>query len=267
MGPPQTSPAALRARVVALGASNLARGIAPVVRRARAAAGGPVQVLAAFGRGRSLGLTSGFLGHSLPPITSCGLWRELERGPELPGLAVLTDVGNDLMYGPGPQHVVAWIEECLDRLARAGIDPRRTVLTTLPLARLERLRPWALGLWRRLFFPASGPGPAEALDAARELDARVRERAARRGITLVELDPAWYGLDPIHFGPMRKGAAWDAILRPWLDGESGSASPRELLLGPRLNLMAPERDWILGRERFRAQPAVQLADGTTIACY
>ena len=86
-----------------LGASNLRLVLPVLIDDLRRAAGGPVEVLAACGHGRSYGRRSRllFIRH-LPGITRCGLWAALERRPPLPTIALLTDVGNDLVSGVSP---------------------------------------------------------------------------------------------------------------------------------------------------------------------
>ena len=61
-------------RIVALGASNLVRGLPTVIATARASWGPAVEVLAALGRGRSYAGRSVFLGRALPGILDCGIW-------------------------------------------------------------------------------------------------------------------------------------------------------------------------------------------------
>ena len=87
--------------MVALGASNLTRGLQTVVSTARTAWGPDVQVVAALGHGRSYGATSAFLVRRLPGILRSGLWAELESAPAVPTKALVTDVGNDILYGFG----------------------------------------------------------------------------------------------------------------------------------------------------------------------
>ncbi len=84
--------------VVLLGASNLTRGISTVVGMARGIVGEPSEFLIAMGHGRSYGQRSSVLGRSLPGITQCGLWEALRhaRGPTS---ALITDIGNDVIYG------------------------------------------------------------------------------------------------------------------------------------------------------------------------
>jgi hypothetical protein len=98
-----------RHRIVLLGASNLTRGISTVVESAQQIWGGPLDVCCALGHGRSYGWTSNFLGRSLPGIVGCGLWPALESRPKLPTAALITDIGNDLMYGAPVQQVLLWV--------------------------------------------------------------------------------------------------------------------------------------------------------------
>src|SRR3974377_1647031 len=104
------------ARLEALGAGNLTRGFWSVVSVSRAAWGPEIQVLAALGRGRSYGAPSRLVVRRLPGILDSGLWRTLETLPKLPTRAVVTDVGNDIVYGFSAEQTLAWVEEALDRL-------------------------------------------------------------------------------------------------------------------------------------------------------
>lgn len=245
-------------RAILLGASNLRTALPDVLHGLRRQAGGPLEALAACGHGRSYGSASRFLFvRRLPGIAGCGLWDALRTRPRLPGLALITDVGNDLAYGFAPDRIASWVETCLARLA----SPSTTiVLTLLPLPRLERLAPWQARLALSLLFPGrSAPWPA-LLDRARDLDERLRGLAREHGARLVEPDPGWYGLDPIHLRRSRRREAWSRILGPGL----GSAVPPARLSLP---LLGAEQAEILGFSLRRAQPALLLPDGTSLSLY
>ena len=124
------------ARVVALGASNLTRGFQTVVSTARAAWGPGVEVLAALGHGRSYGARSQLVFRTLPGILDSGLWPELESRSPAATRALVTDVGNDILYGFSAERTLAWVEEALRRLSRVTHD---IVVTDLPLASIRRL--------------------------------------------------------------------------------------------------------------------------------
>lgn len=251
-------------RLVVLGASNLVRGFHALVRAAHEAWGPPVEVLAALGHGRSYGMRSAFLGRVLPGIVECGLWRELERRPPLPARALVTDAGNDIVYGAGPDEVLAWIERCVERLRRLESE---VVVTGIPLQRLERLTPAGYALVRAAFYSRHRWLPlAHALDQARALAEGLQRLAERHGATFVPLPGEWYGIDPIHMRPSQWQRAWRAILAAGAPSEPAAPDGR-LPSALRLYALRPERQWLFGRERRTAQPALLLPSGGSVSLY
>jgi hypothetical protein len=250
-------------RLVVLGASNVAMGFSTALATARGL-WGPLDVLAAFGHGRSYGLRRALLWRELPGITECGLWPALESRPPAPTTALLTDVGNDLFYEMPVPDIAAWVGECVDHLVRAGA---RVVMTPLPLCNAAALSPRRFLFFRTLFFPCSRQTYAVLMSRAEELDQRLRRLAAERGVVLAEHRPEWYGLDPLHIRRGRRRAAWEELLARG----TGGLVPGVRAFSPghslRLWALAPDCRWVFGRERHRAQPAARLADGTSVALY
>lgn len=136
-------------RVVALGASNLTRGFQTVVSTARTAWGPQVEVLAALGHGRSYGVPSRLAFRGLPGILDSGLWPELESRPRMATRALVTDVGNDILYGFSAGQTLAWVQEAIRRLRRFTQD---IVLTDLPLFSIRRLSNLTFLVFRRWLF-------------------------------------------------------------------------------------------------------------------
>jgi hypothetical protein len=248
-------------RAVLLGASNLKIGLPYLVDRLRRRAGGPVEVLAACGHGRSYCGWSRFLFiRRLPGIADCGLWRDLEGRPPLPTLALLTDVGNDLVYGRDAAETAGRVESCLDRLAGHGAA---TVLTLLPLARLERLTDRQVRLAVSLLFPGrDAPWPG-LLDRARDLDGRLRRMAAEREVRVSEPEAGWYGVDPIHLRRSRRRDAWERVLSLWPLAPESPRRPERL----RLPLFGAEEVRLLGHTFRHPQPATRSGDGTSVSLY
>lgn len=247
-------------RAVLLGASNLKSGFPHILARLRGGAPGPVEILAALGHGRSYGTWSRLAWvRQLPGILDCRLWAELGARARLPTVALITDVGNDLLYGAPVPAIAGWVATCLERLERHGAEP---IVGLLPLASLEKVSPFRYHLLRRILFPGRRAAPWSAvLDGARELNGRLRSLALEHGARLVEPSPSWYGIDPIHVRRSMRSRAWKQILHhPLL--------PREReRTGGRLPLFGAAELRLFGLPLRNLQPVCRFEDGSTVALY
>jgi hypothetical protein len=268
--PPQTSssPAAGTAtpgrRVILLGASNLMRGISTIVETAELVWGQPSDVLAASGHGRSYGQTSCVFGRSLPGILQCGLWDALATRAPLPAAALVTDIGNDILYGADAEQIAAWVAECLRRLRDVC---ERVVVTELPLARLASVTPRQYRWVRSLLFPGSRVTFADALARAQTLNALVVDVAREQHAVLRVPQRDWYGWDPIHLRRACWSRAWYEILSAWSDQPTARRARGSWRRWWQLRRQRPLlRRWF-GIEQRRAQPACVLRSGSAISMF
>ena len=93
-----TTDSGYKARVILLGASNLAHGASHAAMLSRYLIGSPIQVIVASGYGRSYGQPTKVLGRTLPAILDAGFWAEISCAPKIPTYALVTDIGNDIFY-------------------------------------------------------------------------------------------------------------------------------------------------------------------------
>jgi hypothetical protein len=258
------TPATPRRRVVLFGASNLTRAFPRVVAEVRAQSPAPVELVCAHGLGRSYGMASTFLARELPGILQCGVWRALDAHRAERTDALLTDIGNDIMYGADVATIAGWLDECLVRLSGHGA---RLSIARLPIAGIERISRLRYEVVRRLMFPTRSIAFETAIARARELDARIASLAAARSATLIEPRSDWYGLDPIHIRWSARPEAWRTLL-----SHTSSAPPHERARSCSEDRLAlarcrPESMRRFGRAISTEQPSAILADGSTIALY
>lgn len=254
-----------RPLVVVTGASNVALALPHVVSAFAERVRRPFDLVLAHGHGRSYGVRSRFLARELPPILECGLWPALERARGRPLVAVLSDVGNDIVYGSPPELVARWAGETRARFLALGA---RVALVGVPRARLERVTPLGFLVLRSVFFPRHAITHAAARAGALDLDVRLAELG--RGAPYVVPPAAWYGLDPIHVRRGARRAAWSTIAAaalPAPPGDGRDAAPLTRAERRALARMCAERRTLFGRAEEHAQPAVRLADGSTVAWY
>jgi hypothetical protein len=248
------------ARVVVLGASNVSRGLARLAAIARRRSAGPLDLFITAGHGRSYGVNSRVAARRLPSILGSGLWRALERQPP-PGddscrpLALVTDIGNDLLYGFSAGQVAGWVREAVRRLTEQG---GRVAITRLPLASLETVGPARYRMLRTCYVPGCRLPLAAVKEAAADLDAQIAAVAADHAAILIEQPGDWYGLDAIHLRRRHLDSLWHTACDAWqLPAAPARTAWRDwALLGSR----AAEVRSLARRIRYTPQPVVSRSD-------
>ena len=242
-------------RIVALGASNLTRGFNTVVRAARTAWGPQVEILAALGHGRSYGASSRVAVRTLPGILESGIWRALESLPPAAARALVTDIGNDLMYGFPVEQILLWVEEALRRLRQTTQD---IIVTNLPLENIQRLSRREYLIFRSILFPRCRSSLVEVLQGVERINMALERLSEKWGAKLFRLSPSWYGIDPIHIRRRLWASAWRDILGA---ASTPGAENGSWLEGWKLYFMPPELRWIFGIEQYTPQKGVTLRAG------
>ena len=262
-----TSQTPIAHRVILLGASNVTIGLPIVVQNLRDRLQGQLDVYTALGHGRSFGEWSRVLARSLPGILGCEMWEALERAarPTESTLVLVTDVGNDLVYGSPISKIAEWVEICLKRLIQIG--PCDIVITSLPMGSLERLSPWRYHLMRTILFPGKGSAWPEMWKRALELNAKLRTISDEFHAHWFDVPGTWYGFDPIHIQRGHRNEAWQQILSGW----PGLASTEDQIrpssaVTQRVNGCRFAERRFLGRLQRATQPTVTF-DGMQISLY
>ena len=136
-------------RIILLGASNLTLSLRLVIQLMQQRFGGPSEILTAVGHGRAYGVSSQMLGRGLPGIAACGLWQQLHEMESCPTVALLTDIGNDILYGVAPERILQAVESCIAGLQQQSAQ---VVVTNLPMAPVECLSERRYTIFRTLFY-------------------------------------------------------------------------------------------------------------------
>jgi hypothetical protein len=252
---------------IILGASNVTLGFPLIVPQVRRMMNGPVQLFAAHGHGRSYGRWSRAGFRALPGIRHCALWDDFRRWRDshespTPTFALVTDIGNDLLFGASPEETAGWVDECLARLVEAGAV---LTLCRLPIDSLTRLGQRRFLAIRSLFFPGSRLSYERMQQDVPRLNELIIELARKRSAEIIAPSADWYGFDPIHIRRTQRNAAWRLMLSRWNAPEPETC----------IHTRPRRRDWLLrpgertlfGRSQRHPQPARQTADGSGIWLY
>jgi len=250
-------------RLIVVGASNVARSISTAVSAGQLVWRGPIEALIAGGHGRSYGRATSVLGRALPGIGQSGLWKAIETRASYGASAVLTDVGNDLLYGSEPEQVAQWVDACIARLTDAADT---TLVCGMPLVNLTSLSARRFLAYRALFFPRCRLTLSEIAARATELQARMQRSVVARGATWLEPEAAWYGRDPIHWRPAVCAELWSKFFFGG-DDQVSLRVRRSALRSLYLRSLVPYERRLWGVMQRRTQPSGMLRDGTTISLY
>jgi len=266
-GPVEPTPGQ-RLTGVILGASNVSRGLPRLAAALRSRVDVPVDLFVAAGHGRSYGANSRVWMRRLPSILWCGLWRALDReGIGADGgrtVALVTDVGNDILYGFPPEQVAGWVREAVGRLVDRGA---KVALTRIPLEAVNRVGPGRYRALKTLLVPGCPLSIEGIKSSAAELDQRLTAIAAAFGLDTIDQPGQWYGFDTLHPRRRRLDTLWQRACDVW-----GLPAPRR----PR---RATVREWsalgrraaevrILGRRMlFTPQPIHRFRDGGRVSLY
>jgi hypothetical protein len=193
-----------------------------------------------------------------------GLAQIRDASPSTPLFALVTDIGNDLVFGNEPQRIAEWVEDCITRL-RA--HQARVTIGRLPLDSIRRLGRFRFQATRTLFFPNSSLTYHRVQTAAPQLDELIAAMASRLGLASFVPRPEWYGFDPIHIRRAQRGAAWQHAVSQWgLELDRPAHAPGIRASWQYWRLQPAERR-TLGRERTTFQPGWKWPDGSAIWLY
>lgn len=207
----EKSPAS--SQFIFLGASNLTRGFPRIIRLIESQKLRHAHVHSALGHGRSYGKRSQVVIRHLPSIIESQIWDSLKSNSEVKSTkAIVTDVGNDLIYGFSVEEIVEWIDICLTRLLEMEAD---VVAATLPMQRIRTVTRRQFEVVRWLFFPRLRTGWADIQSQAEQLDTALHDLYESYEVTVVEPELKWYGLDPIHVRRSMEQQAWSTIMGAW----------------------------------------------------
>lgn len=253
-----------RRRVIVLGASNATRGLRVVLAAAKQRFREPIDLLAAIGNGRSYGIPARFLGRVLPGIRNCPLWEEWSAREPLPTTAVITDIGNDIVYGVSVPQILGWVRECAERLGAAGVE---TTVMGLPVEPITQLGPLRFRVAKAMIFPSSPLQLSHAVSSALELQAGVQALVEEFRWRWLPSPGEWYGLDPIHIRRRSWRTAWGRALGLENQDELRALATRGGPPAWYFNRLRPRRRWQWGREWWRDQPAWRGRDGSRLSLY
>ena len=250
-------------RVVVLGASNVSRGLSRLVAAVESRSPG-ADLFVAAGHGRGYGVNTRVAARRLPSILRSGLWRGLDRHAGEAPLALVTDVGNELLYGARAELVACWVRETVWRLADRGAT---IAITRLPMAGIAEVGPVRYRALRTFFVPGCRLSLATLKDAAARLDSDLQAIADDFNAHVIEQPAHWYGVDTLHVRRRHLDDLWNAACEAWGLSQAESAVRSSVADWVKVGTKSAEVRSLAGVMRFTPQPVLRLRSGGTLSLY
>ena len=202
--------------LILLGASNLSRGCFAFARHLKACLHPhSVEVLIASGPGRGYYASGGLLNVTYPPICSSDIFEvaqnKAESGTRV--VALVTDIGNDIMYDVSTEKLIETIENIFVRLQSMNAE---IFYTTLPAAFEKKVHPVWFYVLRSVLLPSSRVSYNQATARIIAVNQFLRESASEHCHLISDMD-RYLGFDEIHYGWLRAHHAWSHVARVMLD--------------------------------------------------
>jgi hypothetical protein len=249
--------------VVVLGASNVSRGLSRLVAAVESRSPG-ADLFVAAGHGRGYGVNTRVAARRLPSILGSGLWRGLDRHGGAAPVALVTDVGNELLYGFSAEQIASWVRESVRRLADRGAT---IAITRLPMAGIATVGAVRYRALRTFFVPGCRLSLAGLKEAATRLDADLQAIAGDFRAQIIEQPAHWYGFDTLHVRRRHLDDLWHMACEAW--GFSVVESPAKASVADwmKVGTKAAEVRSLGGVMRFTRQPVLPLRSGGTLSLY
>ena len=193
-----------------MGASNLARGYSMFTRHISSCLGkNKTEFLNALGPGRGFCARGGMFNFTYPPIQDCRILEVAEK-KSCDTLAVLiTDIGNDLMYGVSADTLIESLDGLIDRALQLDAE---IFLTSIHVNLKKDVSQTMFFILKSLFYPGSSITYEETDLFIRKVNGYLEEKAGQNErVHLISGMESFAGIDKIHYSLLKTHSAWGKV--------------------------------------------------------
>ena len=200
---------------VLLGASNLARGYCALTQHISKNIS-DAEFVSALGPGRGYCTQGGFLNFSYSPIGECQIMEQAkvynERGFRM--TVLLTDIGNDIMYGVPEQVLI----QCIDTLIEKSLQLNAEVfVTSIHVNVCKDMGGISFELLKAIFYPNSLVTINKADSIVNKVNHYLKEKSSQNEhVHLISGLGRFCGLDKIHYSLFKSHIVWSRIANTML---------------------------------------------------
>lgn len=193
-----------------LGASNLARSFYGLKRCiGRCIFPRPASFMHAMGPGRGYVSRGGILNATYSPILNCGIF-EAARNKRIKSqqvVALITDIGNDIMYDVSPEKIIGGLQYTFNALDRFTTN---IFITQIPVDLENDISEFYFQIIRQVYFPKSSVKYSQVSNNIKTINKFILQSSSQKMTIINDMKP-FCGIDKIHYGIFKSQSAWSHI--------------------------------------------------------
>ena len=209
---------------ILFGASNLARsfyGLKLSIKRCIHPR--PATFIHAMGPGRGYLSRGGILNTTYPPIIDCGILESIQkiRKPNQQIIVLITDIGNDIMYGIHSEKIIEGLQNIFDTL---GEVTKNIFITPIPINLKNDIGEFYFRVLRCIFFPKSSINYSQTLESIKVINQFILHSSNKK-TTVINGMERFSGLDKIHYSVFKSHLASAHIANKLIEPIGVNVSP------------------------------------------
>jgi hypothetical protein len=193
-----------------MGASNLARGYSMLTRHILSCFGkNKTEFLSALGPGRGFCSRGGMFNFNYPPIQDSLILEAAEKKSCDIRVVLITDIGNDLMYGVSADTLIESLDGLLERALLWNVE---IFMTSIHVNLKKDVSKTAFFILKSLFYPGSSITYEETNLFIIKVNGYLEEKTEQNErVHLISGMESFAGADKIHYSLLKTHSAWKKV--------------------------------------------------------
>jgi hypothetical protein len=160
-----------------------------------------------MGPGRGYISQGGIFNVIYTPILHSGVLEAVSNTKNQKVVALITDIGNDIMYGIPAEKIIGGLKSIFDELNKLEAN---IFITTIPVDLKKDISEFYFHILRKFFFPRSTVEYNRAWEAIQSINTFILQPLNKNIIVIDEMNE-FCGVDKIHFSLLKSCSAWSHI--------------------------------------------------------
>ena len=178
----------------------------------------------AMGPGRGYVSRGGILNAIYSPILNCGIFEAVrkKRRENHQVVALITDIGNDIMYDVSPEKIIGGLQALFNALDEFEA---KIFITPIPVDLENDISEFHFQMIRQVYFPKSSVKYFQASNNIKAINKFILQSSNQKMTVINDMKP-FCGIDKIHYSIFKSQSAWSHIAEKLTASLGTNISPK-----------------------------------------